>query len=120
MRHPAARRLRAASEFSRVREQGQTRAGKYVVINMWRHPEGGPWRSGIITSRKVGNAVERNLVRRRLREIVRAAGLREGVWLVTVARRPAVSAAFSDLREDWLRTVRRVGAFQEPAPEAAP
>ena len=32
MRHSAAHRLRAASEFSRVRQEGVTRAGKTVVV----------------------------------------------------------------------------------------
>src|SRR4051812_28455150 len=119
MRQSAAHRLRAASEFSRVREQGVTRAGKYVIVNVLQLPEGGLWRSGIITSRKVGNAVHRNLVRRRLREIIRAATLQSGLWVVTVARPSAVRASFEDLRQDWLRTVRRAGALQDENVEAA-
>jgi ribonuclease P protein component len=118
MRLTAAHRLRAASEFSRVREQGVSRAGKYVVVNVLKHPEGERWRCGIITSRKVGNAVQRNRVRRRLREIIRSATPREGAWIVTVARRPAVEASFLDLKEDWLRTVRRLGGLKEEKPRA--
>lgn len=121
MRHSAAHRLRAASEFSRVREEGVSRAGKYVIVNVLRFsdPEGGPWRTGIITSRKVGNAVHRNLVRRRLREIIRAAPLMDDVWIVTVARQAAVKATYDDLQQDWLRTLRRTGLLLEGAPEAA-
>jgi ribonuclease P protein component len=96
-----------------------TRAGKCVVVNVFKLPEGGPWRTGIITSRKVGNAVQRNLVRRRVREIIRAAGLPAGLWIVTVARPSAVRAAFDDLRQDWLRTVRRAGGLPEGKPDAA-
>jgi ribonuclease P protein component len=127
MRLSAAHRLRAASEFSRVREQGVSRAGKYVVINVLPLPEGGRCRFGIITSRKVGNAVQRNRVRRRLREIIRACTPREAVWVVTVARRPAADAAFRDLQQDWLRTVKRLGGLQDEVqgpstsrPEVAP
>jgi ribonuclease P protein component len=113
MRHSAAHRLRAASEFSRVRQEGVTRAGKTVVVNVMRLPDGGPWRSGIITSRKVGNAVHRNLVRRRLREIIRGACVRPGFWIVTVARPAAVRASFGELREEWVRIVRRAGALED-------
>ena len=120
MRLTAAHRLRAASEFSRVREQGVTRAGKNVVINVLRLPESGRWRAGIITSSRVGNAVQRNRVRRRLREIIRAANLRSGIWVVTIARASAVRATFSELRADWLHTARRNGALQEDRREAAP
>ena len=122
MRPSAANRLRAASEFSRVREQGVSRAGKYVIVNAFQLPEGGPWRSGIITSRKVGRAVDRNLVRRRLRQIIRATvpSLRPGLWIVTVARQAAVRAEFSDLQQDWLRTLRRTGILQDASKEAVP
>ncbi len=115
MRQSDAHRLRAASEFSRVREEGITQAGKYVVLNVLRLPEGGPWRSGIITSRKVGRAVDRNLVRRRLREIIRGASLRDGHWIVSIARHTAVRAAFDELRRDWLRMVGKAGALQNGA-----
>lgn len=116
MRFPASRRLREASEFSRVRAHGTSHAGKFVVVNVWKHGDGGLWRSGIITSRKVGGAVQRNKVRRRLREIIRATELCDGVWVVTVARFRAATAEFAELREDWLRVARRCGILK-PAPK---
>ena len=73
----------------------------------------GDARVGIVTSRRVGGAVERNRVRRRLREIVRAdhAHLMPGAWLVIVARARAVGAEFAELREEWLRLVRRANVL---------
>ena len=64
---------------------------------------------GIVTSRRVGGAVHRNRVRRRLREIVRQAQreIVHGVWLVLIARPAAALAEFSALREDWTRLARR-------------
>lgn len=114
MRYPAARRLRAASEFARVREQGTTFPGKFVVVNVFAAEPGSPWRSGLITGRKVGNAVQRNLVRRRLREIIRAAPLLEGHWIVTIARWRAAVASFIELRHDWLRAAGRARILQRP------
>ena len=66
-------------------------------------------RIGIVTSRRVGNAVVRNRVRRRLREIVRAARPRmiAGLWLVIVAKAPAAAAPFSALAEEWTQLARR-------------
>ena len=73
----------------------------------------GEARTGIVTSRRVGGAVERNRVRRRLREIVRAerARLLPGAWFVIVARHRAVEAAFDELRAEWMRLVGRAEAF---------
>ena len=113
MRLTAARRLRAASEFSRVREQGRAQRGKFVIVSVLPLDDSAPWRCGIITSRKVGCAVERNTVRRRLREIIRAAPLRDGFWIVTIARWQATQAAFDDLSQDWLRAAKRAGILQE-------
>jgi len=66
-------------------------------------------RIGIVTSRRIGNAVIRNRVRRRLREIVRAARPRliSGLWLVIVAKVPSAAASFSALAEEWTQLARR-------------
>ena len=82
------------------------------MVSVLSPEEGEGWRCGIITSRKVGCAVERNRARRRVREIVRAAPLREGVWVVTIVRWQAVQASFAELRHDWLRAAERAGILR--------
>ena len=66
-------------------------------------------RIGLSVSRKVGGAVERNRVRRRLREIVRhAAGLSRGHDYVLIGRRAALSLPFEQINQDFQRALRRV------------
>ncbi|HWV55276.1 ribonuclease P protein component [Pseudorhodoplanes sp.] len=81
----------------------------------------GPARVGFTVSRKVGNAVERNRVRRRLRELVRLNSLdalRPGHDYVLVGRRSALSAAFSDLAADYARAISRIHSMRrKPRPE---
>lgn len=57
----------------------------------------------MITTRKVGNAVERSRVRRRLREIFRVhrPQLSAGLQMVMVAKRGAALADFVSLRDEW-------------------
>lgn len=77
----------------------------------------GPVRVGFTVSKKVGNAVERNRVRRRLREIVRlnsGDALRPGHDYVLVGRRAALSADFSALIEDYRRAIARIHATRRP------
>ena len=73
--------------------------------------EDGPVRVGFTVSKKVGNAVERNRVRRRLREMVRlatAAQLKPGHDYVLVGRRAALELPFERLSEDFTRALSRV------------
>lgn len=111
MRFPAARRLRASSEFGQVRAEGTTFPGRYVVVGVLRTGKDHPWRSGIITSRKVGGAVQRNLVRRRLREVLRSLPLQPGCWLVVIARWRAAEATFEELRHDVKKVAKRAGVL---------
>ena len=92
-------RLRRPAEFQRVR------AGK----RSWGHPllvlyvapnDGQPTRVGISVGKRVGNAVVRNRVKRRVREAVRLryAELAPGHDLVFIARAPAAEADWPALR----------------------
>jgi ribonuclease P protein component len=69
----------------------------------------GPPRVGPITGRRLGSAVVRNRVRRRLREIVRKHqhNLREGLWIVVIARTDATKASYRALEDEWLRLAKR-------------
>jgi ribonuclease P protein component len=87
-------------------------------------------RVGFTVSRQVGNAVERNRVRRRLREMVRLAGagtLQVGHDYVLVGRRAALNRPFGEMMQDLAAAVRRIhasalegtgGAVKRPLHEA--
>ncbi len=76
-------------------------------------------RVGIITSRRVGSAVARNRVRRRLREVFRVMRPRliPGLWLVVIAKPPAAKASFAALGEECSQLARR-GAILRSQPAA--
>ena len=106
---PKTRRLTTASEYERVKHEGVTRRGKLLMLNAAPMENSRPWRVGFVTSRRVGGAVVRNRVRRRLREIVRQNqhALRGGFWMVLVARPDAANASYQQLEHEWLRLARR-------------
>ncbi|HUJ25179.1 MAG TPA: ribonuclease P protein component [Myxococcales bacterium] len=108
---PRSARLLRRAEFVAVRQQGRSFAAGPLAAS-WRpreQPAAGPGmeapsaRVGLTVSSKVGGAVVRNRVKRRLREAVRheIAGL-PAVDLVVVARSSAVKAGVAELRA-WLR-----------------
>ena len=106
---PKARRLTRASEFEHVKSKGLVRRGRLLMLSAAVVDNSGPCRIGLITSRRVGSAVVRNRVRRRLREIVRRHqyDLRQDVWIVLIAKREAASASYGWLEDEWLRLSKR-------------
>jgi ribonuclease P protein component len=103
------RRLTRDSEFKRVRESGRAVSGHLFTMAVLRLQTAEPFRFGIVTSRKIGGAVVRNRVRRRLREIARRHqhGIAAGIWIAMVARAPAASATYRQLEDEWLRLAQR-------------
>lgn len=91
-------RLQRTADFRRVYGARRRRDGRLLAVHAAQGTAEGP-RVGFSVSTRVGGAVVRNLVRRRLRESSRAilAGLEGPVDLVVVARPEAASASFAEL-----------------------
>ena len=104
-----ARRLTRASEYERVKRDGLVRHGKLLTLSATAVENSGLCRVGFVTSRRLGSAVVRNRVRRRLREIVRQHqhDLRQDFWVVLIAKRDAANASYPVLEGEWLRLARR-------------
>jgi ribonuclease P protein component len=106
---PRSARLTRASEFRQVKSQGKSFTGKHLVLGVLSFSTDSGIRVGIVTSRRVGPAVTRNRVRRRLREVYRLNQFRfaRGLWMVIIARVSAASATPEQLRRDVMRLAER-------------
>jgi ribonuclease P protein component len=81
------------------------------VLQARRRGDDGAARVGFTVSRQVGNAVERNRVRRRLREIVRlaaASALYAGHDYVLIGRRAALAAPFGEMMREFTAALSRI------------
>jgi len=119
LKWPRSARLTRAGEFAKLKREGVSFHGKFMVLSVLTCATGEATRIGLITSRRVGGAVIRSKVRRRLREIVRGdrPKLEAGRWLVLIARQRAVSAGFEELRGEWRGLARRGGVLQPENPK---
>ena len=113
-------RLRHRADFLAA-ASGIKAPGSAFVLQARVRPGGGPVRVGLTVSKKVGNAVERNRVRRRLRDVVRRspAAMQAGYDYVLIGRRAALQAPFARLVEEFDQALRRAHAggkrtFQTP------
>jgi len=75
----------------------------------------GETQGAVVVSRRVGSAVIRNRVKRRLRDIFRhqRPSLKKSLWIVITAKTPASTATTEMLRSEWLRLGKRLSIFAD-------
>ena len=110
-------RLRQRADFLAAASGAKSTATAFV-LQARKRSDDGPARVGFTVSKKVGNAVERNRVRRRLREIVRrsdAGRLTCGHDYVLIGRRAALDLSFARLADDFAGALARVDRQRHPS-----
>jgi ribonuclease P protein component len=89
-----------------VFQEGRHHSGRFVAVRSV--PNQQPLtRYAFAISKRVGNAVTRNRVKRRLREILRMSGLAEAYDIVVVARPAAAETDFQSLRTELMMLLKR-------------
>ena len=114
LRFPRAARIKAAREFTRVRQEGGRLTLGCLIANWHRLPSDARSRLGVVTSKRIGGAVCRNRARRLLRETFRVHQheLAQPVDLILVARPSIVGKAFTEVEGDFLTTLRKAGLLK--------
>jgi len=111
---PRVHRLTSGDSFRRVVRTGRRSGSRTLVVHLLAPEPGGtalaaPPTVGFVVSRAVGNAVTRNVVKRRLRQLSweRLAGLPEGTEIVVRALPASATASYAELGADLDRALAR-------------
>ncbi len=106
---PALPMLRRRSEFEAIGRNGTARSTRLLVLRSLRTEA--PTRIGLSTPRVLGGAVERNRVRRRLRELLRERydEIGPGWDLLVIARAEAATSSYGELRQALASLMERSG-----------
>jgi ribonuclease P protein component len=114
------RRISRSADFDRVFREGRSNAGRYVIVYAFpRSTEEGP-RLGVSVGRKVGGAVERNRVKRLLREAFWACAddAVQGHDYVLIARPESAELARTRGRAGFEEALRPLIAGRRPGGRA--
>lgn len=101
--------LKKNHEFKRLYNRGKSAASKYVVVYCKKNGRDEN-RLGITVTTKLGGAVQRNRIRRRLKEIYRInePNLRRGYDIVLVARRGCIDAPWREFETSVLYLFKKL------------
>jgi len=101
-------RLKRSEEFDACYSQGRVYKSHVAVLHVL--PNDLPYtRVGFSVSKRIGTAVRRNLVRRRLQAIVQGLDLLPGYDVVVAARVRARDLSFAELSKGVVALFRRAG-----------
>jgi len=103
-------RLKKRAEFVEVAKGARLHSGAFSLQAKRRRDPSGVPRIGFTVTKKTGNAVERNRIRRRLKAAVCdvAGSAAEGIDYVLIGRREALSATFDSLCDTMRRAFRTI------------
>ena len=103
-------RLRRNSDFQQVRHNGKFYASPLMVLAFLRN-ELDHSRFGFVVSKRLGKAVQRNKIKRRMREAtrLRIPQIKPGFDLVFIARQPIRQASYAEIEQSLERLLKKSG-----------
>lgn len=112
---PRSIRIRSRVDYQKVQRSGQKAGGRYLIL-LSMDNDLPTSRFGITVSRKTGNAVTRNRIKRRIRELQRTNrnNTAQGKDIVVIATRDASRATFKGMEAEYKDLLRKAGLATAP------
>jgi ribonuclease P protein component len=107
-------RIKKNEDFQTVFRQGKSIANRQFVIYMLQKPEEREFRIGLSVSKKIGNAVTRNRVKRLIRQVFSEEKHRiaSGKEFIIIARKPAADMDYHEVKSSLIHLFRKAKIYQ--------
>lgn len=108
-------RLRKKEDFNKVYRYGKSMANRQFVVYYIPQQAADSFRLGVSVSKKIGNAVVRNKLRRRMKEIVRlhADRIKQQTDLVLIARNGVGEMSYQELEKSIIHVLSKSGILRK-------
>lgn len=96
--------MRTHEEFANSKLHGKNKSSHNLVLSAYKSADLSNAKFGIIVTKKVGNAVVRNKLRRRIKSLIQSDLMllqAQPYYFVVIIRKNARQASFSTLQKDW-------------------
>lgn len=102
-------RVKTNEEFQKIFKNGKSFANRQLVLYYFKKPEQAHYRIGLSVSKKIGNAVKRNQIKRYLRQAFHEleSQLPVGYDLVIIARQPMKTMDFHETKKSLIHLLSR-------------
>jgi ribonuclease P protein component len=103
-------RIKKNDEFSQVFKKGHSVANRQFVLYILPKEGQASFRLGLSVSKKVGNAVTRNQIKRYIREVFRLKEdiIEKSADYVVIARKPAAAMSYHEVEQSLLHVLRKL------------
>lgn len=101
-------RIKKNAEFQEVFKKGKSVANRQFVVYCLRRSDQANFRIGLSVSKKIGNAVKRNQIKRYLRQtfLEISSQLHKDVELIVIARKPAATMSFAEIKSSMVHVLK--------------
>jgi ribonuclease P protein component len=108
-------RLSKRDDYNKVYRYGSSSANKQLVIYFMSQPKIDHFRLGLSVSKKIGNAVTRNRVRRMIKEIARLhkLSIKNQMDYIFIARNPTATISYQELERSVIHLFRKNSLYSK-------
>ncbi|CAG9609083.1 ribonuclease P protein component [Pseudoneobacillus rhizosphaerae] len=101
-------RIKKNAEFQEVFKKGKSVANRQFVVYSFKRTELENFKFGLSVSKKVGNSVTRNQIKRYLRQTLLELSdqIHKDVEFIIIARKPAATMNFAEIKSSMIHVLR--------------